>query len=112
MISKESVMKIADMLYSTGKLKFQVNLGFVRLIDVLCGTDFSGRLYHDEIGVSKERANDYSATPLDLFRTLHKCKITFEDSIVDLGCGKGLAMYYMSFFPFRKLGGGAVRGVS
>ena len=105
MISKEYLLKVAEMLYGTGKLKFQLNLGFVRLIDILHGTNFSGRLFHDEIGISKERANDYSATPLDLVKTLNKLKINFNDSIADLGCGKGLAMYYMSIFPFRKIGG-------
>lgn len=32
-------------------------------------------------------------------------KITRDDSIIDIGCGKGRMLYFFSNFPFRKIGG-------
>ena len=32
-------------------------------------------------------------------------KITRDDSIIDIGCGKGRMLYFFSKFPFRKIGG-------
>lgn len=88
-----------------GKIHFDMNLLYVRLFDWIHGTTFAGRLKQDQIGTSKERANDYSATPTDIIKTLKKIGVTTDDSIIDMGCGKGLAMYYMGKFDFCKVGG-------
>ena len=92
-----------------GRLHFAINLILVRIIDAIKGTNFLGggygRLLQDEIGVPVERANDYSASPRDLIKTLKSLEIKNTDSIMDMGCGEGLAMYYMSRFPFRMIGG-------
>lgn len=86
-------------------IRFQRNLKKVEKFDRNHGTEFGGRHYWDEIGTLKERANDYSPSPYQLARTLNKLEIRKEDSIVDLGCGKGFAMYVMSQYPFGKIGG-------
>lgn len=103
------VGNIFQLFLTPGRLYFALNLLYVRVLDRWKGTDFSGgrggRLLQKEIGISINRGNDYSPTPRCLLRTLRKLYITPEDKIMDLGCGKGLAMYYMSKFPFSQIGG-------
>lgn len=84
---------------------FERNLKKVKKFDRHYGTDFSGRLYWDEIGTSRERANDYSPSPDKLVKALDKMRIKGDDAILDMGCGKGFAMYIMSKYPFGKIGG-------
>lgn len=88
------------------RLVFKLNLRKVEKFDRKHGTDFSGRMYWNEIGTSRDRANDYSPSPMDLIETLESENISNSDSIVDMGCGKGYAMYLMAKYPFACVGGG------
>ncbi|MDD3138664.1 MAG: class I SAM-dependent methyltransferase [Lachnospiraceae bacterium] len=103
------VNKISELFFMDGRLSFGLNLLYVKAIDIFHGTDFGGkhfgRILWDEAGTSRERANDYSATPRNCITTLKRMYIKKNDSIMDMGCGKGLAMHYMSKFPFRRIGG-------
>lgn len=98
-----------DLLRNPARIKFWLNLRRVRRIDRKYGTDFSGakygRIKQDALGTSVERANDYSASPRDVIYALRRYKISQSDSIIDIGCGKGLAMYYMAQFPFGHIAG-------
>lgn len=76
----------------------------IERLDRKIGTDFSGRIYQDELGVNSERANDYSPSPEDLIRTIKKTNVKGK-AIVDMGSGKGYAMWKMLQFPFSKVGG-------
>ncbi|MCI9135009.1 MAG: hypothetical protein HFI31_12610 [Lachnospiraceae bacterium] len=87
------------------RIRFQYNLVKVYIFDKLHGTNFGGRLYQEKLGISKERANDYSPSPVDLVKALEKLKISTEDAIVDMGSGKGYAMYKMAKYPFALIGG-------
>lgn len=84
---------------------FRRNLKSVKMFDLKNGTDFGGRLYWDEVGTTRDKANDYSPSPVGLFNTLRKMDISKNDKIVDMGCGKGFAMYIMSKYDFGKIGG-------
>lgn len=103
------VKNLRQIILTPGRLYFGLNLLFVKIFDRFHGTDFSGgkrgRLLQSEIGTTKERANDYTPTPRSLIATLKLLDICKDDKILDMGCGKGLAMYYMSKFPFNKIGG-------
>lgn len=99
------VKNLKELFLTQGRLKFAINLMYVSCFDKVRGTNFGGRQYQNEIGTTKNRANDYSATPCYLVKTLKELYITKEDTILDLGSGKGMAMYYMSKFPFKKIGG-------
>lgn len=103
------VKNLRQLVFTPGRLYFGINLLFVELFDAFYGTDFSGgksgRLFQNEIGTTKERANDYTPTPRCLIKTLKLLNITKKDKILDMGCGKGLAMYYMSKFQFAKVSG-------
>ena len=91
--------------YSPHSIIFRNNLKSVDEFDKKNGTNFGGRLYWDEIGTVKERANDYSPSPKDLVAQLKRHMFGVDDCIVDLGCGKGYAMYQLLQFPFKKVGG-------
>lgn len=103
------VSNILELLITPGRVYFASNLLYLRRLDKKLGTDFCGgkygRMLWDEIGTTCERANDYSATPRCLISTLKSLSITGKDSIIDMGCGKGLAMYYMAQFPFERIAG-------
>ena len=91
--------------FTPQKIYFNRNLKKVEQFDNVNGTNFSGRMYWDEIGTTVERANDYSPTPDKLIETLEKFHISAKDAILDLGSGKGYAMYLMSKYGFGKIGG-------
>ncbi len=83
--------------------------GYVRKIKLarvekMTGADFGGRLYQEELGFDSSEGNDYTPSP-DWLNAICKNRITKEDSILDLGCGKGYAMYLMSRHPFKKIYG-------
>ncbi|MBQ9048580.1 MAG: class I SAM-dependent methyltransferase [Solobacterium sp.] len=70
------------------------------------GSDFSYWMEQKEAGFSEEQGGRYQPSPA--FMTMDAMKhlsITPDDSIIDVGCGKGAAMYYMAKFPFGKVGG-------
>ncbi len=92
--------------FSPNRILFRYNLKKVEEFDKEHGTSFGGRMYWAETGTLKERANDYSPSPEKyLIKALKKLSVTGQDAAADMGCGKGYAMYLMSGFPFRRVGG-------
>ena len=69
------------------------------------GCDFSGWATQGELGFSEEKGNQYQPSTDTLKRVLKVLKTTSDDAIIDIGCGKGKAMYLMSKVPFGKIGG-------
>ncbi len=69
------------------------------------GCDFSGWMTQESAGFSAERGNKYQPTTDSLAKVLRRLPITADDVILDIGCGKGKAMYIMSRFPFRRIEG-------
>lgn len=98
-----------DLLCNPARSKFSINLLRVKLFDYVHGTNFwgenHGRVLQNELGVSAKIANDYSATPRTIIKVLKDYNIGPNDSIIDIGCGRGLAMYYMLKFPFHRVDG-------
>lgn len=47
----------------------------------------------------------YAPSCNKLFHVLQICNITNEDSILDIGCGRGVVLLICALFPFRKIGG-------
>ncbi len=74
-------------------------------LDNKLGVDFSMWESNDETGVSEERGNQYQPSTDALARVLAKLPVTERDCILDIGCGKGKAMYWMSQFPFARVDG-------
>ena len=73
--------------------------------DKRLGVDFSSWRSNEELGIDKERGNQYQPTTRGLRRVLKKLPVGPEDAIIDIGCGKGKAMYLMSSFPFGRIDG-------
>lgn len=70
------------------------------------GCDFGKWVMQDEMDFDKAHGNQYQpSTTTNLKRVLKRMNITSDDSIIDIGCGKGRAMYVMSRFPFGKICG-------
>ena len=69
------------------------------------GCDFSRWATQEELGFAESAGNQYQPSDGGLKKLLKKFHITPKDAIIDIGCGKGKAMYLMSRYPF-----GAVRG--
>lgn len=67
--------------------------------------DFSGWMSPEEAGFSEEVGNQYQPTTDKLVKVLRHFSIGEDDSILDIGCGKGKAMYLMSQLPFGKIRG-------
>ena len=67
--------------------------------------DFSEWMSQEEAGFSKGKGNQYQPSTDALVKVLKKFPISESDSILDMGCGKGKAMYLMSRFPFGKICG-------
>jgi SAM-dependent methyltransferase len=78
----------------------------VGLQDRLRGLDFVRMVWPEEVGLDPNDANP--STPSgdrwlrDVFRDL---RIRPQDSIIDIGCGKGSAMRVMLRFPFGRVDG-------
>lgn len=68
-------------------------------------SDFSTWVIPKEIAENEEKGNKYQPSTDSLKKVLKKLKITQEDSIIDIGCGKGKALYIMNKFPFKKICG-------
>lgn len=69
------------------------------------GVDFGGLIKNGrKLGIKKGEGNGYEPC-YDMTHLLSKLNITEEDSFLDIGCGKGWAMYKFSQFPFSKIVG-------
>lgn len=78
---------------------------FYMYTDQLRGIDLTEAVSVEELQLDPEKSSLYYASSPTLKRVLRKLKITSTDQIIDMGCGKGRAIYYMSKFPFHLIGG-------
>ncbi|MBS6397602.1 MAG: class I SAM-dependent methyltransferase [Clostridiales bacterium] len=67
--------------------------------------DFSEWMSQEEAGFEESQGNKYQPVTDSLVKVLRHFPINIEDSILDIGCGKGKAMYLMSRLPFRRIEG-------
>jgi len=78
---------------------------YLQLIDQLRALDFTRAVSVEELQLDPHLSRMYYASTPHLKRILKKLRITKDDSIIDVGCGKGRAMYYMTKFPFHNIAG-------
>lgn len=74
--------------------------------DQLRGLDFESGVTAEQAGLNPTQS--HNSTPSGnrfLKRVLDSCLITRDDSILDLGCGKGSAMRLMRRYPFHRIVG-------
>lgn len=74
-------------------------------IERLCGVDFSGWETMESLGFDAQRGNQYQPSARGIEALLKKLPITPGDAVIDIGCGKGKAMYLLGRLPFRTVAG-------
>lgn len=67
--------------------------------------DFAQWVSKEELNLAEKEGNQYMPSTFELRKVLKKLSISKDDCILDVGCGKGKAMYMMDAFPFKKIGG-------
>ncbi|WP_300565252.1 class I SAM-dependent methyltransferase [Flavobacterium sp.] len=76
------------------------------LLDRLFGLDFLKTVLSEDVGLNPEKVHRSSPSGNVYLKELLKdFKIDTQDSIIDIGCGKGSAMRTMIQFPFQKVDG-------
>jgi SAM-dependent methyltransferase len=88
------------------KLCKRITNKIIREWDRARGLDFETALTSEESGLNP--VESHNSTPSGnhfLKRVLDVCSITLDDSILDLGCGKGSAMRLMRKYPFQRITG-------
>ena len=84
------------------KLRF---LNFPYKLGRFLGLDFNGTILQEDLGTDKNRCNAYTPANPAVKKVLKELPISKNDSILDVGCGKGKAISYMLSFPFQKADG-------
>lgn len=80
-------------------LRYFKKVSYLTALKVFTGLDFTGRTENTEMGL-----NGYEGCyPINAL--LRNLKILETDSIIDIGCGKGLFLYYASRFQFGRIDG-------
>ena len=74
--------------------------------EIVQGVDFSGIVYPEEVGLDPKYVVESGPSwSKYLVRLLKDLQITNQDTILDIGCGKGSAMLAMLKFPFARVDG-------
>lgn len=83
-----------------------VNVQFFRWLEEKYGCDFVTTISKDEFAQKIEGTHGFvGLTPKEIFPMLDKCHIPINNSIFDIGCGKGGAMLSFLDYGFKKIGG-------
>lgn len=70
------------------------------------GADFGRWMTNSELGIDDSHGNPYAPTlPWNYQKALRKMSISDQDSCLDIGCGKGRAMYIISQYGFKRVDG-------
>jgi len=88
----------------TNQLSYEDNKKYIFLNELL---KKEGNRYNDIINNNKNlnHYSTHSPSCIDLYDTLMKLNINENDSILDIGSGKGLALTIMKLFPFKRIKG-------
>jgi hypothetical protein len=88
----------------TNQLNYEDNKKYIFLNELL---KKEGNRYNDIINNNKNlnHYSTHSPSCIDLYDTLQELNIKENDSILDIGSGKGLALTIMNLFPFKKIKG-------
>ena len=99
------IYRIIRPMFSRSSREFAENLKEVAGFDRIHNTDFGGRITQYELGFSENIGNDYSPSPDYIGELCDENHISSADSIMDMGCGKGYAMYWFGKYPANRIVG-------
>ena len=74
-------------------------------LEVLKGVDFKRNIKKSKSAVLQKYYNYEHTIEEDLVNVLNDLKISKNDKILDIGCGKGYALYLMHQFNFKNIDG-------
>ena len=74
-------------------------------MDRIRGIDFTEQVDLNDLNLSSLRSSRYHAVTPRLKRLLRNMDISQKDEFLDLGCGKGKALYFASKCGFGKIWG-------
>ncbi len=83
--------------------EFELHLKEISKFDQKYKTDFGGRLSQRSMGFSHNQGNDYTASPSYIIEGLCDVKDFSGKTVLDLGCGKGYAMYLLGKYGFARV---------
>jgi hypothetical protein len=95
-------------LYNNGhfiyRLNFSTNAKYIYYDEL---TSKSGKRYEDIVNNKRDlkEYSNYSPSCTKLFHLLKRLNIGTNDSILDIGCGRGYALAVFNRFPFDKISG-------
>src|SRR5690349_18935200 len=85
------------------KKKRILNYKLLKLKEELTGLDLVKYVNHEDLGFTLDTGYRYEwSSSKYLKKVLKDLNISNNDSIIDLGCGKGAALICFSKFPFKK----------
>ena len=104
--SKQYFYLISRLPLKLKKFIDKLNMKIFFINDRFRGTDFVAEILPENNGLDPKKVKrcTHSNTPY-LRRSLEILKISNKDSILDIGCSKGAALYCMQKFPFKKIDG-------
>lgn len=68
-------------------------------------TEFKKYIHVSKLGIDSRLYNSYEACPDTIRLIVNSLEVYPTDSVVDIGCGKGYAMYAMAQKPFSQIDG-------
>lgn len=106
MNSSSQLMKLKSYLFRYYVLLIWQRDYVIGKIEKLRGIDFTEPLELKSLNLSADNSYGYQTTTYKRMKTIFSAfNITKNDTIIDLGCGKGKALYEMSKFYFNKIDG-------
>lgn len=69
------------------------------------GVDFARWMTREELKVTEKEGNQYQPSPFELNKLLRKIALDPHQTVLDVGCGKGRAMYTFAQQGFTKVDG-------
>lgn len=66
-------------------------------------TEFKKYIHVSKLGIDSRLYNSYEACPDTIRLIVNSLEVYPTDSVVDIGCGKGYAMYAMAQKPFSQI---------
>ena len=80
-------------------LRYLKKIVYLNIIKLLKGLDFTGRIENTD-----KRLRGYEGC-YPIHPILKNLNITISDSVIDIGCGKGMFLYYASKYKFKRIDG-------
>ena len=104
--SKKYFYLISHIPFKLKRFIDKLNMKIFFINDRFRGTDFVAEILPENNGLDPKKVKrcTHSNTPY-LKRALEILQISNRDSILDIGCSKGAALYCMQKFPFKKIDG-------